>query len=894
MIGRPPQKYLTEKSETSLRGKMLVLELLGTLSLRSETRPVPVSAQQKRPLGLLAILALGGRQGLSRNRIEVYLWPESSEALASHSLDQTVYAIRHALGGDFILSTGRELRLNPELVRVDVWEFDEGIGARHWAAAAGVYKGPLMEGFRFADSNELESWIDTRRARLRLDYHTAIESLANVSAEAGDNSQSVTWWRRLANSDPLSPTATKKLMLALAAAGDRAGAVKHARLYQELVRQELEIEPDSEIEDLAAALSRVAMTETPASHAREETRQDRFVSPHDNSSSALSVAVEAQRKRGGRPQRRILYAVVALVILTSSAAIWGWMRPVPSKQVVRYSLVFDSTETMVQGGAWAERLAISPDGSRLAYIGGPSRQLFIRPLNQLRATPVPGTEGAATPFFSPDGRHVGFVTHKTLQFVTLNDGPPIIVTDTLVGQAGASWGRDGMIYADCDADAGLVRVEAKPGAIPKRFTTLDTANGEIDHTQPDVLPNGKGVLFTVESRGKTAVRGATSFAVAVADIPSGKHHAIVNNAMYARYAASGHLLYVTTNGTLMIAPFDQNSMKTTGEPTVLDEGIRHGIAGSADLAVSEEGTLVYATSAGQGNQEFVWVTRDGKPQSVDPDWQGDFGHPSLSPDGRRLAVTRTPSGYPGDIWIKRLDRGSSFKLTLDGKVNYGSGWTPDGNSVTFSSESPTGVLWTKRADGSTQKVLQLHEKRSVWAPLWSPDGKWLIFVTDISAPGSGDILGIRPGIDSAPVPLVASKFSEVAPALSPNGRWLAYASDETGQFEIYVAPFPNTTAARWAVSTRGGTEPLWSHRGSELFYRDGSGNLVAVEVKTTPTFSFGRTTLLFPASGFASEKLGLQYALAPDDERFLMIRPLPDKLIVVKNWFEELDAKSRK
>ena len=873
---------------------MFVLELLGTLSLRGDSCPVPVAAQQKRPLGLLAVLGLGGSQGLSRDRIEAYFWPESSGTLARHSLDQTVYAIRHALGADFIVSTGRELRLNPELAQVDVWSFDQAIRAGEWATAVDRYKGPLLEGFHFADSRELESWIDTNRTRLRLEYQNAIEFLAKTSAEAGEYSKSASWWRKLVDSDPFSTTATKKLMLALAATGDRAGAVKHARLYQELVRQELEIEPDSEIENLAAALSRVAMTETPASHAREETRQDRFVSPHDNSSSALSVAMEAQRKRGGRPQRRLLYAVVALVILTSSAAIWGWMRPASSKQVFRYSLVFDSTETMAQGGAWAERLAISPDGSRVAYIGGPSRQVFIRPLNQLRATPVPGTGGAATPFFSPDGRHVGFVIHGVLQFVTLNDGPPIIITDSLVGSAGASWGRDGMIYADNDANAGLVRVEAKAGAIPRGFTTLDTANGEIDHTQPDVLPNGKGVLFTVESRGKTAVRGAASFAVAVADIPSGKHHAIVNNAMYARYATSGHLLYVTTNGTLMIAPFDQNSMKTTGEPTVLDEGIRHGIAGSADLAVSEEGTLVYATSAGQGNQEFVWVTRDGKPQSVDPDWRGDFGHPSLSPDGRRLAVTSPRSGYPGDIWIKRLDRGSSFKLTLGGKVNYGSGWTPDGNSVTFSSESPTGVLWTKRADGSAQKELQLHEKRWVWAPLWSPDGKWLVFVTDNNAPGSGDILGIRPGIDTAPVPLVASKFMEVAPAISPNGRWLAYASDETGQFEIYVVPFPNTTAARWAVSTRGGTEALWSHRGSELFYRDGSGNLVAVAVKTTPTFSFGRPTVLFPASGFASEKLGLQYALAPNDQRFLMIRPLPDKLIVVKNWFEELNAKSRK
>src|SRR5438045_3311174 len=299
MIDGPPQRLLTENSQRSLRGKMLVLELLGTLSLRNETPPVPVSAQQKRSLGLLAILALAGRQGLPRDRIEAYLWPESSAPLARHSLDQTVYAIRQALGSSFLLSTGRELRLNPDLVQVDAWEFEEAIRARQWAAAVDRYEGTLLEGFHFTDSREFESWIDSERARLRREYQTAVEFLANAAAEAGDHSRSVTWWRRIANSDPLSAGATKKLMLALSATGDRAGAVKHARLYQELVRQELEIDPDSEIEDLAAAFSRVPMTETPASHAREETRQDRFVSPHDNSSSALSVAMEAQRKRGG-------------------------------------------------------------------------------------------------------------------------------------------------------------------------------------------------------------------------------------------------------------------------------------------------------------------------------------------------------------------------------------------------------------------------------------------------------------------------------------------------------------------------------------------------------------------------------------------------------------------
>src|SRR6266849_10564998 len=164
---------------------MVVLDVLGTLSLRNETGPVPVAAQQKRPLGLLAILGLVGRQGLSRDRIEAYLWPESSGTRAQHALDQTVYAIRHALGSDFILSTARELRLNPDLVQVDAWEFEEAIRARQWAAAVERYKGTLLDGFHFTDSREAESWIDAERARRLREYQKAVEFLAKVAAEAG-------------------------------------------------------------------------------------------------------------------------------------------------------------------------------------------------------------------------------------------------------------------------------------------------------------------------------------------------------------------------------------------------------------------------------------------------------------------------------------------------------------------------------------------------------------------------------------------------------------------------------------------------------------------------------------------------------------------------------------
>jgi DNA-binding SARP family transcriptional activator len=272
---------------------MFVLELFGTLSLRSDARPVPVPAQQRRPLGLLAVVAMSGRNGASRDRIETYLWPESGSTAARHSLDQTVYAIRQALGSDAILSSGRELRLNADAVRVDVWAFEDAHRSRQWMDAAEWYKGPLLDGVHLADSRELESWVDAERARLSRLYREAVECLAAAAAESGDHAQSVAWCHRLANADPLSGHATKRLMLALVAAGDRAGAVSHARVYQQLVRQQLEMEPDADIEELAASLRRPRPVSRSASPPADPAIRN--VPPRD--SAAPSTTGPARRPR---------------------------------------------------------------------------------------------------------------------------------------------------------------------------------------------------------------------------------------------------------------------------------------------------------------------------------------------------------------------------------------------------------------------------------------------------------------------------------------------------------------------------------------------------------------------------------------------------------------------
>jgi tRNA A-37 threonylcarbamoyl transferase component Bud32/dipeptidyl aminopeptidase/acylaminoacyl peptidase len=639
-----------------------------------------------------------------------------------------------------------------------------------------------------------------------------------------------------------------------------------------------------------------AHVDAAVSRALEKLPADRFASAREfsdalNNASSATVGSSAKTGRSSGRSTRALYGVSTLAVLLAIAALWGWMRPTTSKRVVRYNFVLDSSEAMVGGGGFWGRMALSRNGSYLAYVGVPRGTLWIRARDQLHGIAVPGSDGANTPFFSPDGRSVGYMRSGRMEFIPSSGGAPTVVTDTLVGVAGASWARDGFIYADAFGAAALVKVEAKAGAVPKWFTTLDSAKGETDHIWPDVLPNGKGVLFTVVYGGRNDANGRRPLSIAVAEVPSGKHRILLNGATFARYSPSGHLLYVTTDRALMMVPFDQNSMTVKGEPTTVVESVRLGTAGSADLGVSSDGTLIYATGANAGNGELVWVTRDGKAQPVDSTWQGYFSHPALSPDGKELALTVT-SGANRDVWIKQLDKGPAARLTLDGRSNLYPAWTPDGRSVTYTNivQQSLGVF-TKRADGSSQAVLQLKSKTGVGAT-WSPDGKWVIYRTDRQGPGASDIMAIRPGVDTAPIPLVATRFTEFTPAISRDSKWLAYASNESGRYEIYVVPFPNTSAAKWIVSTAGGTEPRWSHRGNELFYRDAAGNMVAAEVRTNPVFSVMRTTILFSASRFGAFEASPQYDVSADDQRFLMLRPLagsdPDRLIVVENWFEEL------
>ena len=463
--------------------------------------------------------------------------------------------------------------------------------------------------------------------------------------------------------------------------------------------------------------------------------------------------------------------------------------------------------------------------------------------------------------------------------VPLRGGPSL----TLATGTNPAWGSDGTVYFI--GDNIIYRVAATGGEAAAVTARMEG----YAQRYPEALPDGRGLLLTLTAPGPVPAQSR----IAVVGPEGGEVRDILTGTM-ARYAASGHIVYATAEGSLMAAPFDVRRLEVTGPSAAVAQGVFVKGGSASQFALSQSGTLLYGIGAGR-ESELVWVSRTGEVEAVDSTWTGVLGFPALSPDGSRLAVS-LQEGASTDIWVKQLDRGPSLKLTFDGTVNHQPTWTPDGTSVTFESDRAgrSFDFWTMRADASAQATLELDQDRSLGAPLWSRDGEWLVFRTSYDDAGIGDILAVRSGGAGAPISLVATAFRDQSHTLSRDQRFMAYSSNETGRFEVYVVPFPNASAAKWAVSAGGGAEPLWSNGGRELFYRDGQGDMVAVQVETDPTFSLGSPTPLFPAGEYRADVNHRQNDVTPDDQRFIMLRPLGDdeesEWILVLNFFEQLRA----
>ena len=571
----------------------------------------------------------------------------------------------------------------------------------------------------------------------------------------------------------------------------------------------------------------------------------------------------------------------------------------PPRPVSWYSIPLHGAEALLADDEY--RIAISPDGDRLAYVGTSpdgSTRLWVRSRDQLHATPVAGTEGAVNPFFSPDGSRLGFITRggsrTAIRVVSLAGGPPTVVTDSAVDLGGVAWGHDGYIYFDGHLEGnGIARVP-ETGGVPEPVTMPNQAKGEAWHQQPEPLPNGKGVLFGISRGGPM-----NQYDIAVEDLATRTHRVLIRG-MAPRYAASGHLVYVGPTGTLMAVPFDQGKLALAGEPVALAEGVGLGRDGRADLAMSATGAFVYAAGPSiVGQRQLVWVGRNGRATPIDTAWRADFWTLALSPDGAALAVGVQEGGEGGfttDLWIKRLDQGPPRKVTFEGTVNERPAWTPDGRAVTFVSNTRSRSnlnldLYLARADGSAPPRLLRNDARSVEEAEYSRDGKWLVYRA------GSDLSAVRSEGDAAPLPLVTTPFAEFTPRLSPDGHWLAYASDESGRgLEVYVRPFPNAGATKWQVSTGGGFQPAWSRSGRELFYQHGR-ELVAVSVLPGTTFAIGKRKALFSTEGYECFIYVRDYDVTPDGRRFVMIQSAKqphDELIWVDNFFDALQARVKR
>jgi eukaryotic-like serine/threonine-protein kinase len=615
-------------------------------------------------------------------------------------------------------------------------------------------------------------------------------------------------------------------------------------------------------------------------------------------------AAPTTAKNSSRRMASIAIAALAVGVLAGAMMIWAWVRP-PSTSVAlpsRFELVGPASQSLaIQGND--RDIAISPDGRTIVYRAGGSGALVVRALDQLDARPIAGIRNARSPFFSPDNRWIGFFDGATLKKVSVTGG-----TVVTIGQSpspvprGASWGDDNtIVFASQDVGRGLLRVSADGGE-PTVLTTPDLAKGENDHWFPSMLPGGRGVLFTI-----TTAQGADQRQIAVLD-PRTRQQITLLRGSQAEYLPTGHLVYVAA-GTLHAVRFDLEGLKVLGDPTPVVEATLTAGTGAGNYAISRQGTLVYVPDVAR-TRSLVWVDRTGQhtPLRAPPRRYVDL---RLSPDARHVALGIRDQEQ--DIWIWDLERQALTRLTTGPGLDQLPVWTADGRHIVFGSVTEAGQanLFAQATSG-TGTVERLTTSPNFQAPSFVvPDGTAVVGY-DVAPTTGGDIVrfplsrpvgrsvaGSRSASGTRTIePLVRSPSAEIHPAMSPDMRYLAYESDESGLFEIYLRPFPMVNAGRWQVSTRGGTTPVWSRDGRELFYVDATNTLMAVPVQMSGTrVAWGEPVALFKAPPLVSFGAANRfYDVSPDGERFLMIREndeegqdgSPARLVVVLNWHEEL------
>jgi serine/threonine-protein kinase len=619
------------------------------------------------------------------------------------------------------------------------------------------------------------------------------------------------------------------------------------------------------------------------------------------SGAAPAELVPAQRKT----RERLAWAAAAALALIAIALAVGLVlrapKPPQPVQAVRLSAEIGADASLYT--TYGPSAILSPDGTRLALVAAgadQTRRIYVRSLDALQATALSGTENARDPFFSPDSRWIGFFSDGKLKKISVQGDVAVTLCDAPTDRGG-SWGEDGTIVFTPDIQVALSKVSSA-GGTPQPLTALDKQTGEITQRWPHVLPGGKAVLFTSgTTAGGLSVENAD---IVVYSMASGQRQAVQRGGFYPRYLPSGHMVYMH-EGTLFAVRFDLKRLEVSGQPAPILEGVvtNPGVGG-AQFSFSDTGDLVYVAGRGGGqNVSIYWMDHAGKftPLRETP---GNYLNPSFSPDGRRLAL-EISDGKRRDIWVYEWERDTLTRLTFAGESNTNPVWTPDGQRITYSSREKGGIdnLWWIRADGAGDSQRLAESKNIQYASSWRPDGKVLAFMQ--LKPGTNwDIMtlpiegneksGWKPG---EPKPFVNSAFSELEPAFSPDGRWLAYMSNESGNSEVYVRPFPGP-GGKWQISTGGGLYPKWSRNGKELFYRTVDSKITVVTyIASGDSFRADKPQLWSPGQ-FTDRGNAYNFDLHPDGKRFAVLKApgteqtaSVNKVSFIFNFFDELRRK---
>ena len=595
-----------------------------------------------------------------------------------------------------------------------------------------------------------------------------------------------------------------------------------------------------------------------------------------------------------------------LAVLTMVALLAPWRTGPRERTVSRFASTLPTGQTMRDVGFFGSSVALSPDGSQLVYVAreGDTTLLYRRPMDSLHAESVPGTEGARAPFFSADGSWVGFYTPGGLSTdgeskkgslparaliggevkkVSLRGGAPSsMFTVPDIPFYGGTWGVDDTVVWGHGA-FGLKRVASAGGPQEE----LSGRPYEQLHLFPQVLPGGETVLFTIWNSSRDA-------SIAVRHLATGEQRTLIDAGTCGRYLPTGHLVYAWA-GELLAVPFDLEELTVGGLPVrVLENVLMEEHRGAAHFSLSDNGSLAYVPGGlVRDESRLVWVDRAGNLEPL-PFPPGD-NTVRVSPDGKRVLVSRRGMKGPGiDLWVYDLERGTQRRLTDEKGLEWWGLWTPDGRSVVYSSSrnDPIMNLYWKPADGSgDEEILVESDYLSLNPFSWSADGELLAF-QEQNHPTTGTDIWVL--ADGEPRPFLRTKNEEVHPTFSPDGRWLAYVSDESGRWEVSVQPYPGPGAVT-QISTDGGFEPVWSPDGREIYYRrESGGQVMAVSfVPDEPSPRVGKPRLLFEGRYRGGQRYGRTYDLAPDGERFLMIQdgeppPPQPQYNIVLNWFEEL------